>query len=203
MKSSDIHDSILIIGKAIELSKESYEENHKRNQRIELLNNNTICYLKKGRVLVYRNDNNLVTLSLNAPLIMGLTQMHNDIKYHYLRCETNCQMYMIKNHSATELFNHKNLWKHAFDILTWHLDLYFHRDLMMIHPNIRNIINEHLKHIWSMPPEVRSQTSVYSFIISRNHISRSAVHKVIQEMTDVGKVRIEKGKLVFYKEVGP
>lgn len=201
MKNIDINDCSLTIGKFIESSNKSHEENHKKNQRVELLSQNNICYLKKGQVLVYRQEDDLITLTLNAPLILGLTQMHNEIKYHYLRCETDCQMFMIENHDATELFNRKNLWSYAFDILTWHLDLYFQRDIMMINPNIRDVINEHIKHIWSLAPEVRSKTSVYSFIINRNHISRSAVHKVIQEMSDVGKIKIERGKLVSYNEI--
>lgn len=200
MKELDIKSSALNIGKHIEISKKSHEENHKKNQRIELLSQNNICYLKKGRVFVYRQDNDLVTITLSAPLILGLTQMRNAIKYHYLRCDSNCQMFMINNHDATELFNSKNLWPDAFDILTWHLDLYFQRDVMMVHPNIRNLINEHLKHIWSLPEETRLNTSVYSFITDRNHISRSAVHKVTQEMTKAGKVKIERGKLLFFQE---
>lgn len=200
MKNIDINNCSLTIGKFITSSNKSHEENHKKNQRVELLNQNNICYLKKGQVLVYRQEDDLVTITLNAPLILGLTQMHNEIKYHYLRCNTDCQMFMIENHDATALFDSKNLWSYAFDILTWHLNLYFQRDVMMIHPNIRNVINEHLKHMWEMTPDIRSKTSVYSFITDRNHISRSAVHKVIQEMSDVGKVKIERGKLIHYSE---
>lgn len=201
MKHIDINNCSLTIGKFIASSNKSHEENHKKNQRIELLNQDNICFLNKGTVVVFRQADDLVTLTLSAPLILGLTQMHNEIKYHYLRCETDCQMFMIGNHDATELFDKKNLWSYSFDILTWHLNLYFQRDVMMINPNIRNIINEHFKYIWSLAPEVRSKISVYSFITTRNHISRSAVHKIIQEMSDVGKIKIERGKLIYYKEI--
>lgn len=196
----DINHCSLSIGKFIELSQKSHEENHKKNQRIELLNQNNICYLKEGQVNVYRLEDDLITITLSAPLILGLTQMHNKAKFHYLRCDTDCQMFIIDNEDASALFDSKNLWEYAFNILTWHLNLYFQRDIMVINPNIRNIINEHLKLIWLMDPNVRSKTSVYSFIITRNHISRSAVHKVIQEMSDTGKIRIERGKLVYYEE---
>lgn len=198
MENADVIKHSIIIGKYIEMSKKSHEENHKKNQRVELLTQNKICYLKKGQVVVYRQDDGLVTLTLSAPLILGLTQMHNETKYHYLRCDTDCQMLLIDNCDATQLFHSKNLWPYAFDILTWHLNLYFHRDTMIIHPNIRDVINKHLKVIWSMTPVMRLQTSVYSFIISRNHISRSAVHNVIKEMSDAGKIKIERGKLIYY-----
>jgi hypothetical protein len=201
MNHKYINHCSITIGKFIAASNKCHEENHKKNQRIELLNQNNICYLKKGQVIVYRQRDDLVTFTLNAPLILGLAQMHNQMKYHYLRCESECEMYIINNHDATELFNKKNLWSYAFDILTWYINLYFQRDIMMINPNIRNVINEHIKYIWSLPTDVRAKTSVYSFITSRNHISRSAIHKVMQEMSDMGKIKIERGKVTYYNEI--
>ena len=107
---------------------------------------------------------------------------------------------MIDNDDATELFDTKNLWSYAFNILKWHVNLYFERDVMMINSNIRNVITKHIKYIWSLAPNIRNNTSVYSFITSRNHISRSVVHKVVQEMSRAGKLEIKRGRVVFFDE---
>ncbi|WP_256434395.1 helix-turn-helix domain-containing protein [Citrobacter sp. RHBSTW-00944] len=60
------------------------------------------------------------------------------------------------------------------------------------------MIIEHLKYIWSMEPETRENTSVYTFILARNHISRSAIHKVLQELVSDGKIIMKRGKLSFF-----
>lgn len=197
---TDIDESVSILGEHIGSSKNSYLAKHKKNQRIELIARNNICYLKRGRVVVLRRDNDLVTLTIEAPMILGLTQLNNQTKYHYLRCETDCQMLIISNEDATDIFNRKNLWGYAFNILTWHLNLYFQREMMMTHPDIRMVINEHLKYVWTLPSDMRSKTSVYNFIMSRTHISRSAIHKITQEMIKNGTVKIERGKLIFYQD---
>lgn len=91
----------------------------------------------------------------------------------------------------------QNLWKQAFDILTHHLQRYFQREALQSHRTIREQIIEHVKYIWSMEPEVREKTSVYTFILTRNHISRSAIHKVLQELVNDGKITLNRGKLSF------
>ncbi|KAE9797799.1 transcriptional regulator, partial [Escherichia coli] len=37
----------------------------------------------------------------------------------------------------------------------------------------------------------------YTFILTRNHISRSAIHKVLQELVNDGKIILNRGKLSF------
>ncbi|WP_368732221.1 hypothetical protein [Serratia marcescens] len=36
-------------------------------------------------------------------------------------------------------------------------------------------------------------------MLSRNHISRSAIHKVLQEMVNEGKLMLNRGKLVAFQ----
>jgi CRP-like cAMP-binding protein len=155
----------------------------------------SIFYLEKGSVSVYRVENDLVTVSFTAPAILGLAQMRNDVMSHYLRCDTDCEMWVMNSTNANEMLSKKNLWIHAFDILTNHLQRYFQRENLRSHKTIREIVTEHVKHIWSLEPEIREKTSVYTFILSRNHISRSAIHKVLQELVNEGKLTLNRGKL--------
>jgi len=188
-------ESVMLIGDEIKKSENAYFSLRKKRQRIEMRKDGNIFYLEKGSISVYRVENDLVTVSFTAPAILGLAQMRNDVMSHYLRCDTDCEMWVMSSANANEMLTRKSLWMHAFDILTNHLQRYFQRENMRSHKTIREIVIEHVKHIWSLEPEIREKTSVYTFILSRNHISRSAIHKVLQELVNEGKLTLNRGKL--------
>lgn len=198
MTENSIHESTLIVGEYIHRSRNAYFEFRKKNQRIDYRADN-ISYLKKGRVSVYRQDNDLVTISLEAPAVMGLTQIHLNEKTHYIRCDCDCEMWTINTPDAMTVFTQNNLWLHAFYILTYHINLYFQRDKLITQPTFRGVIYEHLKYIWAMDERIRGKTSVYIFIMSRNHISRSGIHKILHELSDEGLIKIERGKLIYFR----
>jgi CRP-like cAMP-binding protein len=200
MPTINVERSVSLIGEKIQASEHAYYSERKRNQRIELKTYNSVCYLKKGSVSVYRLENNILTLTIKAPAILGLAQMRNETKSHYLRCDMDCEMWVISTPDAIELFNSRNLWMHAYDILTRHLQMYFIRENMLSQPTIRGIVMEHLKYIWSLPLAERLSISVYTFILARNQVSRSAVHKVLREFISTGEAHITRGKLSYLKE---
>ncbi|WP_034457639.1 helix-turn-helix domain-containing protein [Buttiauxella noackiae] len=195
MSILNFDESVMLIGDEIKKSENAYFSLRKKRQRIEMKRDGSIFYLEKGSVSVYRVENDLVTVSFTAPAILGLAQMRNDVMSHYLRCDTDCEMWVMNAANANEMLSKKNLWIHAFDILTNHLQRYFQRENLRSHKTIREIVTEHVKHIWSLDPEIRDKTSVYTFILSRNHISRSAIHKVLQELVNEGKLTLNRGKL--------
>ncbi|MFB0713668.1 helix-turn-helix domain-containing protein [Buttiauxella noackiae] len=195
MSILNFDESVMLIGDEIKKSENAYFSLRKKRQRIEMKRDGSIFYLEKGSVSVYRVENDLVTVSFTAPAILGLAQMRNDVMSHYLRCDTDCEMWVMNAANANEMLSKKNLWIHAFDILTNHLQRYFQRENLRSHKTIREIVTEHVKHIWSLEPEIREKTSVYTFILSRNHISRSAIHKVLQELVNEGKLTLNRGKL--------
>jgi hypothetical protein len=87
---------------------------------------------------------------------------------------------------------------HAFDILTSHLQMYFTRENMLSQPNVKMIIIEHLRYIWEQPEGIRNKTSLFTFILSRNQIARSTVHKVIMELTLSGAIQTARGRLIAF-----
>ena len=198
MHSPDIKGSIQITGSYISQSGHSHYEKRKKNQRIELKTYNNICYLTEGSVSIYRMENDIVTITINAPAILGLAQMRNEFKSHYLRCNCDCEMFVISTRDAIALFNENNLWMHAFDILTSHLQMYFTRENMLSQPNVKMIIIEHLRYIWEQPEGIRNKTSLFTFILSRNQIARSTVHKVIMELTLSGAIQTARGRLIAF-----
>ncbi|HHE6157318.1 helix-turn-helix domain-containing protein [Citrobacter freundii] len=198
MFQNEIEKSVVLIGKEIKKSDSAWLSLRKKRQRIDLKVDGNILFLEKGTVSVYRVENDLVTVSISAPAILGLPQMRTEVAGHYLRCDTDCEMWAMSVQNADLLFTAKNLWKQAFDILTHHLQRYFQRETLQSHRTIRELIIEHVKFIWAMAPDVREKTSVYTFILTRNHISRSAIHKVLQELVSDGKIILNRGKLSSY-----
>lgn len=195
MSRINLDESVALIGDEIKKSENAYFSLRKKRQRIELKKDGNIFFLEKGSVSVYRVENDLVTISITAPAILGLAQMRSDVSTHYMRCDSDCEVWVMGINNTNELLTKKNLWMHAFDILTHHLQRYFQRENLRSHKTIREIVTEHVKHIWSLDPEIRDKTSVYTFILSRNHISRSAIHKVLQELVNEGKLTLNRGKL--------
>ena len=197
MFQKEIENAVVLVGDEMKTSENAWLSLRKKRQRIDLKVDGNILFLEKGTVSVYRVENDLVTVSISAPAILGLPQMRTEVAGHYLRCDTDCEMWAMSVQNADHLFTAKNLWKQAFDILTHHLQRYFQREALQSHRTIREQIIEHVKYIWSMEPEVREKTSVYTFILTRNHISRSAIHKVLQELVNDGKITLNRGKLSF------
>lgn len=197
MFQKEIENAVVLVGDEMKKSENAWLSLRKKRQRIDLKVDGNILFLEKGTVSVYRVENDLVTVSISAPAILGLLQMRTEVAGHYLRCDTDCEMWAMSVQNADHMFTAKNLWKQAFDILTHHLQRYFQREALQSHRTIREQIIEHVKYIWSMEPEVREKTSVYTFILTRNHISRSAIHKVLQELVNDGKITLNRGKLSF------
>ncbi|WP_324138055.1 helix-turn-helix domain-containing protein [Citrobacter portucalensis] len=119
---------------------------------------------------------------------------------HYVRCNTNCEMWVIDIDDATELFNKHSLWCHAFDIITKQLYMYFTRESMTQKNSVKEIVLEHVKKVWNFDESSRKDISIYSYVLSRNNISRSAIHKAICELTQEGLLNINRGIVVEFNQ---
>ena len=197
--NKQLSETARLIGHEIEKHKSSHYVKFKKNQRVDFKNNDTIYFLSAGCVSFYRYNDDVLTITKDAPFMLGLAQMKSEVKSHYVRCNTECEMWGISISEACLLFNSNELWMHAFDILTDQVQEYFKREHMILQKNTYGIINEHLKHIWEMDEATRRKTSIYSYILTRNHISRSAIHKMVKEMMIEGDIVVRRGKLIDFK----
>nr|WP_318381606.1 helix-turn-helix domain-containing protein [uncultured Enterobacter sp.] len=196
MNKIDVSDSVAIIGKAIEDSPLAHYAKHKKNQRIDVKKREQVCFIACGKVSFYRMTDDVLTISVPAPGVVGIAQLRYHSQTHYIRCDTDCEMWVIGASDAIDLFTHANLWMHAFNILSQLTQQYFERESMISRKSTREVVIQHLKFIWELPEDERSKTSVYSFILSRNHLSRSAIHKVLSELASENKITIARGKLI-------
>ncbi|HID7510744.1 TPA: Crp/Fnr family transcriptional regulator [Enterobacter hormaechei] len=200
MQPDNIRESVLILGELIEGSGQSYLSVRKRNQRIELKKENKIGFLKRGSVSVCRTENDIVTVSFEGPAILGMAQMFHDTQSHYIRCSRDCDIVMIDAANFIQLLTLKNHWFHAFMIISHHMEMYFQREKMLGHKTIREIVIEHLRYLWELEETTRNNTSVYTFILARNHVSRSSLHKIMSKLSEEGVISLQRGKLLWMKE---
>ena len=190
-------DSINMVGAGIINSSHSFSLHLKKNQRLDFTSfNDSIYFLASGTLSIYRISDNVLTITMESPALLGLTQMRNEHRYHYLRCDKESVVWGLEKNRAEILFEEKSLWKYSFDIVAYISNLYYHREIMTSPRKVKKIIIQHLYYISKMTQEEMSKTSIYSFILSRNNISRSAVHKVINELIGLELIAVSRGKLI-------
>ena len=188
--------SVDIIGRAVREHDQAFFVRRKKNQRFSLKRNGYISYLTEGEICVLRLSDDSPSLTLKAPAILGLAQMRSLKETHYMRCLTDCDMWDMDKDDAVVLFDQHNLWRHAFNILTRHLDMYYEKEYLNNLPNARAKVMENLKLLWSEGATFRSQHSIYTFTQLRNKMSRSAVHKALKELESEGIIETSRGKLL-------
>jgi hypothetical protein len=192
-------ESVEFVGSLIKNSQYSHFEQHKKNQRIDVKNNNNIYYIETGRISFYRVQDNMLTITMSAPCLAGVAQMLFQYQTHYIRCDESCSMWVISNQDIKQLISQNNLWMHMYNLLAKQVQLYFEREYMISQKSTREIVLQNLAYIWDMPEEERVSTSIYNFILLRTHISRSGIHKVISELEKEMVVETVRGKLTHLK----
>lgn len=192
-------ESIDILGKAILEHKQAIFVRRKKNQRFSLKKSGQISYLVQGEISVLRRSDGSPSLTLKAPTILGFAQMRSISETHHMRCLMECEMWDLDENEAMQMMDQKQLWKHAFDILTLHLHMYYEKEYLNSLPNARSKVLENLKLLWSEEPEIRLHHSIYNFTISRSKMSRSSVHKVLKDLESEGVILTRRGKLLNLK----
>ena len=196
----NVSESVEIVGSLIKNSRHSHFEQHKKNQRIDIKNNNNIYCIETGRISFYRTQDNVLTITMTAPCLAGIAQMLFQYQTHYIRCEESCNMWVISNQEMKELVSQNNLWMHMYNLLAKQVQQYFEREYMISQKSTREIVLQHLAYIWDMPEEERISTSIYNFILLRTHLSRSGIHKVISELEKEMMIETSRGKLIHLKK---
>ncbi|WP_370968012.1 helix-turn-helix domain-containing protein [Enterobacter wuhouensis] len=194
-----LEEAVSTLGEYIEKSKESCMSVRKKNQRLDTKNEKKIYYLKSGTVSLYPLENNIVSVDVEAPAVLGMDQMFHGKLSHSIRCGIECELMMIDESEFIGILNHKGLWPHAFCVLSFHYEMCFQLKNRPGKKNINSIVTEHLRYLWGMDEDKRGEISVYTFILARSQISRSSIYNVLSKLTDNGIIELERGKLVWMK----
>ncbi|MEB5887497.1 Crp/Fnr family transcriptional regulator [Enterobacter roggenkampii] len=200
MLQDNIREAIHLLGELICSSEQSYLSYRKKNQRIELRKENKVGFLRQGSVFMCRSDNDIVTVSIDGPAIIGMTQMLHDTQSYYIRCSLDCEIVMIDTANFINMLKQYNYWFQAFLILSHYMQMFFQRERRLGHKTIKEIVIEHLRCIWQLDTESRENTSVYTFILARNQVSRSSLHKIMSQLSEDGFIRLQRGRLQWMRE---
>ncbi|MBM3074678.1 helix-turn-helix domain-containing protein [Lelliottia sp. RWM.1] len=197
MDNISIEKSIAALGSAIINSEKSVLLTYEKNQRINTHNTDVIYYVAKGNVSIHPEDHHgLLLFNIFAPEIIGLEKIRGVNIMGHLRCHTDVDIYTLKTDDAISLFDEQNLWPNAYDGLLRYLNSLSRRESRLNQPKISHIIIEHIKYIWTLRPAQRERTSIFSYILQRSNISRSAVHKTVAELEKKGLILVQRGILI-------
>ncbi|MDZ5641689.1 hypothetical protein [Enterobacter sp. A103] len=70
---------------------------------------NKIGFLKRGCVSLCSTENDIVTVSIEGPAILGMAQMFHDTQSHYIRCNRDCEIVVIDTFNFIQLLTQKKL----------------------------------------------------------------------------------------------
>ena len=189
------------IGTLIKSHDSSVKVTYKKKSRINFTEqNNYVFYLDSGSVSLYKKNDNLFLMKFSAPQIVGLFKIWVPNKYFYIRCDEVCTFWIINHKILSEQISSKNLWQESFNIICDKVKRLFEYDQKATFNCTRDIVVAHLKDIWLLPQQERNNTSIYKYIMMRNHISRSAIYKIISELQGQKLILIQRGTLCFFKE---
>lgn len=174
------------------------------NARILSANKNTrinlyaglpeVFLLKKGKAAIYNNVDNLCYYDISSESIAGISQTYKNDSHHYLRCVTDCSFVVLRATHLYEVLHKYDLWDVAFNILAENNHLALERSIVSKN-SIDMIVMNMIEIIWSDRYH-RERTTVYSYILERSNVSRSAIYKVIKELISKGIISITRGRLV-------
>lgn len=189
-----------ILGKEIESNRNSFYMKCKKNQRHNITTDKQVFFLKSGTISIYRMKDDMLTMDVNSPAVLGLSFIKEFTPMHYFRCTSECELHVLGLNHTMRMLNEKNLWEQAFYNVSELVQHYMKRDALVIQKNSHAIVMEHLRVIWSMDDDTREKTSIYTYILERNIISRSAIHKVVTDLINQSVINIHRGKLTAFND---
>lgn len=196
----NMNKQLATLERAIENNSNAYFVRHRKHQKISLQQSDSIYFLTKGTVSVYRVRDNVLTITLTAPVPIGLVHIRGRDTQHYIRCNGECDFYVMETASFHAMLTELNLWENVFHAIVSMAHKYLDRDEIAAQGKVQNMIAGHLKLLWSLSEDERSKTSIYSYIMARNTVSRSSMYNVLKEMENLGIIRTFRGKLINFNE---
>ncbi|WOR25847.1 helix-turn-helix domain-containing protein [Citrobacter braakii] len=170
----------------------------KNKYRINLSNSNGgIYYLESGSISIYKKKDDMLLLQVKAPQIVGMFHLWSPNNYYYIRCTDECVFWVATNEVIRQVISDNNLWYESFCIVADKVQKLFEHDLKATLNSTQDIVMAHLKDIWMLPPSERKNISIYKYIMIRNHISRSAIYKIVAILINKKVITIERGCLTY------
>lgn len=133
--------SVVVIGESIKWSTHSHMVQLKEKQRLGMEHlKKYIFYLESGCVNIYRLNDGILTITVQGPALIGLTQLKSDYVFHYIRSEFESTLWRCRKDSVISLLDKNKLWGNAFEHMTYIANLYHAKEEMGAGKNIKFIV---------------------------------------------------------------
>ncbi len=156
----------------------------------------SVFHLISGEIEIRNIQNDLIIVNVDAPAILGLSSMSSDEDCYYIHTVTNVELTSIPLSEFIDMADHKSLWRHISVILSFYINIYYLRDMMLSQASVYTIIKNHLEIMWSLKKDKLEEISVFDFILNRTPVSRSSLNKVLKDLSAGGYIEIKRGRLV-------
>lgn len=155
------------------------------------------CYLiSKGKFELHREQDDVVIVFWQTPAVLGLGNFTNMYYGTYIRTLTSCEIGILSTGEALELIEKYNLWKTlAQHLLVVTAKLYTVSQQLSA-PRTYDVIRTQLLEYICEDDDLRSNTTIESYIRSKTNLSRSGIMKILLSLKSGGYIEIERGKLI-------
>ncbi len=161
------------------------------------LNAPVITVVREGIFKTERSQEDILVAISPAPMIFGLPGVLAGRKETYqVTALTQCEIYQIDASVCKALLEQHQLWREAFEWISWILRVQMQRDIQLIGKNSYSQIRATLQTMSSWDETLRTRVGVMNFIQQRTHISRSVIAEVLAALRAGNYIKMDKGKLI-------
>lgn len=156
-----------------------------------------VTVLREGTIKVERSNEGILISISTAPVILGLAGLLRASTENYeLTALTACDFYQLDALQCAALLDQHQLWREAFNWVSWLCRLQEQRDIQLIGKNSYSQIRASLQSMNQWDPALRARVGVMNYIQQRTHISRSVIAEVLAALREGNYIEMDKGKLV-------
>ena len=151
-------------------------------------------FVRKGSLLLTRNEDAFSLGILSAPLALGFTVPLSE--HLHLRTMTESEIATLPYEQVMALVEEKQVW----DLLAKHVmfvtnKLFIYNE-MLTAPTSFDILRYQLLMLIQEADEIRASTAAYQYILDRTRLSRSSIMKMLAELKKGNYIQLENGKLI-------
>ena len=151
-------------------------------------------FVRKGSVLIVRNEDAFSLGILSAPLALGFTVPLSE--HLHLRTMAESEIATLPYEQVMAIVEEKQIWDLVAKHVMFVTNKIFIYNEMLTAPTSFDILRYQLLMLIQEPDEIRASTAAYQYILDRTRLSRSSIMKLLAELKKGHYIQLENGKLL-------
>lgn len=151
-------------------------------------------FVRKGTVLIARNEDAFSLGIVSAPLALGFTVPLSE--HLHIRTMAESEIATIPYEQIMLIVEEKQIWDLVAKHVMFVTNKLFIYNEMLTAPTSFDILRYQLLMLIQEPDEIRTNTAAYQYILDRTRLSRSSIMKMLAELKKGQYIQLENGKLV-------